>query len=213
MPTLPPAALLALALQHAPQVAPETMLAVIQAESGGDPFAIYDNTAKQSHRPATKAEAVATARRLLGRGHNIDSGLAQVNSANFARMGLTVETAFEQGESVRAGGAILTEAYRRCEPGRTPLEALRCALSIYNTGRSAAGIINGYVAKVWKAADVIVPAIRSAGPLPSPSPPPQDDDPSDPAPPSWDTFARVEWEIRMEERRSAPVTTVRRIKE
>ena len=48
--------------------------------------------------------------------------------------------------------------------------ALRCAASVYNTGREQAGILNGYQADVWRAAAQVVPAIQfsAAGTLPSP---------------------------------------------
>ena len=82
----------------------------------------------------------------------------QVNSANLARTGLTVTTAFDAGESMRAGAMILTAAYRQClrgnanPTGDAQQAALRCAASVYNTGREQAGILNGYQADVWRAA-------------------------------------------------------------
>src|SRR6185437_13415850 len=54
--------------------------------------------------------------------------------------------------------------------------ALRCAASVYNTGREQAGILNGYQANVWRAAAQIVPAIQFSvnGSLSSPSVTPED---------------------------------------
>lgn len=162
---------LQLAASAAPSVAPETLAAFAQAESRLEPLAIGDNDTGRSYRLATVAEAVALASSLLAQRHSLDLGIMQVNSANLPRVGLTVETAFDPAQSIRAGAAILTEAYLRCRRGGDVAEqpALRCAASIYNTGREQAGILNGYQARVWRTAAQLVPAIQSAasaGPLP-----------------------------------------------
>ena len=214
MPSLPPTVLLALALQNAPQVAPETMLAVVQAETGGDPLALYDNADKQGYRPKSKAEAVALARRLVAAGHSIDAGVAQLNSANWPRFNVTAETAFDPAVSIKAAGELMVSDYRICLQMRLPKEALRCMISRYNTGDGFKGVGNGYVAKVWKAADLVVPAIKNAGPLPPPPPAETpDDDPSDPAPPAWDVFARADWEMRRADQKAAAPAVVKVIQE
>jgi hypothetical protein len=111
-----------------------------------------------------------------------------VNSANLARTGLTVTTAFDAGESMRAGAMILTAAYRRClrgdnnPNGAEQQAALRCAASLYNTGDEQAGIHNGYQANVWRDAARIVPAIQFSTPGTLPSPPVAPEDVVAPAP-------------------------------
>jgi type IV secretion system protein VirB1 len=165
-----------LASEHAPMVNTSTLLAFAFHESRLHPFAIHDNVTGQSAFPSSAAEAVALARTHLADGHSLDLGIMQVNSANLARTGLTVSTAFNAGESMRAGALILTAAYRQCLHGNDSPNgvgqqaALRCAASIYNTGNDQAGILNGYQADVWRAAAQIVPAIQlsGAGALPSP---------------------------------------------
>jgi len=168
-----------LAAARAPEVNVGTLLAFASYESQLRPFAIHDNTTGQSAFPASVADATGLANTLLNLGHNLDLGIMQVNSANFARTGLTVRTAFDPGESMRAGSLILIAAYRQCSrghfiPGQAGQQvALRCAASVYNTGREQAGILNGYQPGVWRAAAVIVPAIRFAvgtGPPPSAAP-------------------------------------------
>jgi hypothetical protein len=78
---------------------------------------------------------------------------------------------------MRASAMILTAAYRQClhgndSPNGTRQQAaLRCAASIYNTGREQAGILNGYQADVWRAAAQVVPAIQLSGVGALPSPP------------------------------------------
>jgi type IV secretion system protein VirB1 len=164
-----------LAAAHAPEVNTGTLLAFASYESQLRPFAIHDNTTGQSVFPASAADAAALANALLAIGHSLDLGIMQVNSANFARTGLTVTTAFDAGESMRGGAVILTAAYRQClrgnlAPGSAEQQAaLRCAASVYNTGREQAGILNGYQPGVWRAAAQIVPAIQfAAGNVPPP---------------------------------------------
>ena len=162
---------LQLAVSVAPSIAPETLAAFAQAESKLEPLAIGDNDTGASYRPATTAAAVALATSLLSQQHSLDLGIMQINSANLARVGMTVAMAFDPGQSIRAGAVILADAYQRCRRNGTIEEqaALRCAASIYNTGKERAGIANGYQARVWRAAALLVPAIQSAAsadPLP-----------------------------------------------
>jgi type IV secretion system protein VirB1 len=181
-----------LAAENAPAVNVGTLLAFAWFESKLRPWAIHNNTTRVNEFPASRAEAVARASTLLNLNHNLDLGLCQVNSANLARTGLTVTTAFDPGRSMRAGASILVAAYQRCLHGNehaTPTEqqaALRCAASIYNTGREQAGILNGYQSGVWRAAEQIVPAIQfgAAGNPPSPPAKPEDVVAPVPRPPS-----------------------------
>jgi type IV secretion system protein VirB1 len=141
------------------------------------------------HGPAV-TEAVELTRSLLAEDHSLDLGLMQINDANLAKTGLTIEAAFDPAESVRAGGLILIDAYQRCDgqPDR-----MRCMDSIYNTGHPVGGIRNDYAARVWIAANQIVPAIQQAS-----SPPPAAPTPPDPCgqpPPSWDGYAVAAYEL------------------
>lgn len=164
---------LQLATLNAPSVAPETLASFAQYESRLNPNAIHDNSTGQTFLPETSTAATDLASSLLAKGHSLDLGIMQVNSANLPRVGLTVATAFDPGQSIRAGAVILVEAYQRCRRGDSVEEqaALRCAASIYNTGKETAGIANGYQAKVWRVAVQIVPAIQIAGEA-APSAPP-----------------------------------------
>lgn len=193
MTSLPLAVVLQLAVANAPQVAPETVAAFAQAESRLNPFAIYDNTARKSYAAASAGEAIAIARSLLDRGHSIDAGLMQINSANFARTGIDADTVFDPAHSVRAGAQILVDAYQWCQDRQPTAEPLRCMASVYNTGRPTAGERNGYVGKVFAAADHLVPAIRQA----VPEKPAAAAEPASPIvphacgppPPAWDGWA------------------------
>ena len=155
---------LQLATTFAPSVAPETLASFAQYESRLEPNAIHDNSTGETFLPATSFAASRLAASLLAQGHSLDLGIMQVNSANLPRVGLTVATAFDPGQSIRAGAVILVEAYQRCRHDGAVAEqaSLRCAASVYNTGKEEAGIANGYQARVWRTAAQIVPAIQFA---------------------------------------------------
>ncbi len=141
-------ALLALASQCAPSVAPETVLAIINTESSGEPFALNVNGGRQPAKQSNAADAVATARRYVAAGYSVDLGLGQINSRNMRWLGLTWETVFDPCTNVAALARVLTTNYNAVKPGRDPQTALRVALSMYNTGSQTRGFRNGYVAKV-----------------------------------------------------------------
>ena len=142
------AALLALASQCAPSVAPETVLAIIQTESSGEPFALNVNGGRQPVRQNNAADAAATARRYVAAGYSVDLGLGQINSRNMRWLGLTWDTVFDPCTNVAALARVLTTNYNAVSAGRDPQTALRVALSMYNTGSQTRGFHNGYVAKV-----------------------------------------------------------------
>lgn len=158
----------ALAQQCAPQVAHQTMAAIVRVESGFRPLAINVNGGNTLERqPANKAEAVATARWLIDNGYSIDLGVGQVNSKNLARKGLTVEAAFDPCANLGAAASILEDFYlsaRKQFPDEQT--ALRAAVSAYNTGSFSRGFDNGYVQKVVGNAAAAGGAARPADVIP-----------------------------------------------
>lgn len=156
------ATLLALASQCAPTVAPETVLAIIQTESSGEPFALNVNGGRQPARQNNAADAAATARRYVAAGYSVDLGLGQINSHNMRWLGLTWDTVFDPCTNVAALARVLTTNYNAVSAGRDPQTALRVALSMYNTGSQTRGFRNGYVAKVERNAGVFQSAVASA---------------------------------------------------
>lgn len=157
------ATVLAVLLQScAANIAPATMMAIIQVESEGDPYRIGVNSGGSLQRqPANAADASATARGLLRKGANFDAGMMQINSANFARLGVTAETVFDPCTNLRAGAFLLADNYSRARVAGH-VDPLRAALSEYNTGSRAKGLSNGYVRKVYAAANRGGPAPRPA---------------------------------------------------
>jgi type IV secretion system protein VirB1 len=126
----------------APRVGRRTMSSIVAVESGGDPLAIHDNTSN-------------------GRGHSVDLGLAQINSANLPSLGLSVRAMFDPCTNVRAGATILSAAYRQAQAHFGPGQfALRRAIGAYNTGSLTHG--DHYIAAVVAAAGVDFGARRIA---------------------------------------------------
>jgi len=133
---------------------PAVLGAIIAVESKGDPYALNVNGDVELVRaPGDYEQAVAMARWLERHGYSFDAGLAQVNSTNFAWLGLTVESVFEPCTNLRAAARVLEECQERATvrfgPGR---RALAAAVSCYNTGDFARGVLNGYVGAVLASA-------------------------------------------------------------
>ena len=207
------AAILTLASQCAPSVAPETVLAIIQTESSGEPFALNVNGGRQPAPQSTAADAAATAQRYVAAGYSVDLGLGQINSRNMRWLGLTWENVFDPCTNVAALARVLTSNYNAVKAGRDPQAALRVALSMYNTGSQTRGFRNGYVAKVIGNAGVANTGITLAQALPpvAVAPPASDDlrglltpenmvpqateaQPRPAPPPKWNVFERAAYD-------------------
>lgn len=142
-----------LILQCAMAVHPETVTAIIQQESGGNPFAL--NNQVTSFYPESRDEAVRLLHQSLRAGRSTDIGLMQVNSQWLRRLGIEAESLLDPCTNIRVGTWILAtnygEAWRR-HGAEKP--ALLAALSMYNTGSESRGMANGYVGKVTARAGV-----------------------------------------------------------
>lgn len=182
-----------LAAACAPTVHVDTLAAIARTESRFHAHAINDNTARRAYKPATRSEAVATASTLRRRGHSLDLGLMQINSANLGRLGMSIPDAFEPCRNIAGGARVLSDFFRQQPRSDDSQATLRRALSGYNTGSSSRGLANGYVGRVLASAELVVPAIRTSGAAvideragqgaqqqPSPQPPP-----------SWDVWANA----------------------
>ncbi|MDA8095278.1 MAG: lytic transglycosylase domain-containing protein [Betaproteobacteria bacterium] len=141
-------------LEHcAPRVAPLTMAAIVQQESGGNPLTIHDNTTGRTYHFETVSTAVRLARTLIRGGHSVDMGLAQINSANLASIGADVDHIFDPCTNLRAAQTILLRAWSQSGG------SLRGTLSAYNTGKTTGILGARYSASVYAQVDVAVPAI------------------------------------------------------
>lgn len=152
----------ALITRCAPTVHPETMAAVVSAESRGHQFAIADagpvnlpwaqrKALVRSLYPGSLQEAVSTAQSLIAQGHTVSLGVAQVNDRNLARLGVSIKDVFDPCTNLALGGRILTDFYERAvtQFGQGPA-ALNAALSAYNSGDWVRGAKDGYVARVYR---------------------------------------------------------------
>ena len=179
-----------LAAACAPSVAPETLAAIARTESGFDDTEVHDNATNRTYRPATRGEAIALSTELvIVDHHSVDLGLMQINSANLADLNLTITDAFDVCHNLTAGARILVAGYVAPAAGSDPQPAVLQALSRYNTGDPARGLVNGYVGRVQDSAEQVVPAIRLRG-EPTGAAPVTARQPASP-PPSWDVYAQA----------------------
>lgn len=175
----------------APMVHINTLAAIARAESHFRDDAIHDNTTGRQYSPRDHADAVAIATELISfRGHSVDLGLMQVNSANLPGLGITVDEIFDACKNLDAAGSLLAAAYRPDTTEADSQTMLLKAISRYNTGNAIKGFSNGYVAKVLAAAKEVVPAIQlDRSRHSSPDSPRNTPHP----PPSWDVFATARY--------------------
>ena len=144
---------LALALACAPQVDAGTARALVAVESGFNPHAIGIVGGALVRQPRHRAEALATARALHAGGWNFSIGLAQINVRNLARLGLSIDSAFDPCANLTAMQVVLGECFERASTRDGPDQsahqrALRHALSCYYSGNFVTGIKHGYVHRV-----------------------------------------------------------------
>lgn len=143
----------------APDVSVETMAAVVEVESGGNPLAIGVVGARLKTPPTTLEEAVATAEKLEALGKTFSVGLGQINAKNLAKLGLSYEQAFDPCTNLQAASKILSGCYQRAQKqAASEAEALNDAFSCYYSGNFERGYQRGpkgepsYVEKVRAAA-------------------------------------------------------------
>jgi type IV secretion system protein VirB1 len=137
-------------------------------ESGGDDLSINVNRGPRV-RARSAADDAALVRRYMAQGYTVDVGLAQINSANFARLGVTVEQVFDPCTNLRLASSILQEGYGLASRHYAGLDAISATYSLYNTGTLTRGFRNGYVSRVWSAATGMG-TIETVPPIPGSAP-------------------------------------------
>lgn len=157
---------LALAQECAPTVAPQTMAAIVNVESGYNPYAIGVVGGRLARQPKSREEAVATAKALEANGWNFSVGVAQVNRYNLPKYQISYEQAFDACANLRVGSKILEECYSRAAKGTAePQAALHAAFSCYYSGNFTRGFRPdaigqpSYVQKVLASAELPMKAI------------------------------------------------------
>ena len=140
----------ALAAICAPSVPADTLAAIAQTESSLDELAISGERS-----PGSIGAAIGRGRERIAAAEASALGIMQISSANFAKLHLTVADAFDPCRNIAAGAAILEAVYTRAHDRvGSDKTALLDAISAYNTGNFEHGYLNGYVAKVVRAAEV-----------------------------------------------------------
>ncbi len=162
------AAVTLLAQQCASEVATEAVVPLVMTESGGDDLSINVNRGPRV-RARSVAEGAALVRRYMALGYTVDVGLAQINSSNFARLGVSVEQVFDPCTNLRLASTILQQGYDLASRHYTGMDAISATYSLYNTGTLMRGFRNGYVGRVWSAATGLG-SIAAAPPIPGSTP-------------------------------------------
>lgn len=151
--------ILALINECSPNVHPQTMMAIVQKESGGNPFALHDNGSGKSYFPKTYAEAVSLAMQLVSAGKSVDIGLAQINSKNLPRLGYSVNQIIDPCTNLKASERILIDGWNR-SGGH-----LKKTLSVYNTGKTTSTVGYQYAHDVAsKAKKYTIPSVIEGTP-------------------------------------------------
>ncbi|OYV41613.1 MAG: hypothetical protein B7Z75_14870 [Acidocella sp. 20-57-95] len=144
-----------LAARCAPDMPESVLRGVARTESNFYPWRLHDNSTHFSASPASLANAEPA-------------------------LGMTIGAALDPCASLAGGAAVLRAAYGSGPVYTGQQAALLMALSIYNTGSSLKGIMNGYVRRVMRHADEAASGF-SASPLPPAIAPDM--------PPAWDVSA------------------------
>lgn len=184
------AAVMGLAQHCAPGIALEAMIPQVQVESHFNELAIGIKGRSISAKSVAQAAQLATS--YIAAGYSVDLGLAQINSHNLNRLGMSVQDAFDPCTSLSAASVILTENYQAASVSYAGIDAINVAWSLYNSGSTTRGFHNGYVQKIWTAANGLLPQMRQllapGQPLPTqiadaaPAPGPSDSEGAAPAP-------------------------------
>jgi type IV secretion system protein VirB1 len=124
------------------------MAAVMEVESGYNPYAIGIVGGRLARQPKNAEEAVATALQLEANGWNFSLGVAQVNRHNLPKYQINYAQAFDACTSVRVGSKILEECYvRALKITANPQSALHAAFSCYYSGNFTRGFKPDVVGK------------------------------------------------------------------
>src|SRR6266567_4414460 len=147
----------------APDVPLVTLRAIARAESAFHPYALSLDyplrTAREqglsqggiflARQPRDAAEARTWAHWLVQHGHSVSIGLMQISTRHARDLNLTADQLFDPCTNLRAGAQILKAAYQQAAAVRGKgQDALRRALSSYNSGSEILGFDNGYVSNV-----------------------------------------------------------------
>ncbi|MCK9704744.1 lytic transglycosylase domain-containing protein, partial [Pseudomonas syringae pv. syringae] len=131
-------AFLALAMQCAPSIHPDTLTPIVKTESSFNPYAIGVVGKVLPRQPQSLDEAVLVVKQLVEEGANFSIGLGQINRQHFDVN--RPESVFEPCTNLRMSAAVLEQCYAVAsakEPNRQA--ALHKAISCYYSGNPKGG--------------------------------------------------------------------------
>jgi type IV secretion system protein VirB1 len=149
-----------------PESSENTLRAIVEVESGGNPSAMQidfprallhrwklsPGSLRLKRQPTDQKEALEWLNALATFHIFVDLGLMQISTAEANRLGIAPASLLDPCTNLRVGWRILQEDYtaeaRRSGPGQ---DALKHAISRYNTGDPERGVDNGYVSRVLAA--------------------------------------------------------------
>jgi type IV secretion system protein VirB1 len=152
--------LIPLILACAPFVSPDTMTTYIEQRSEADPLAIHITDTDRWIRPQSEAEAIAAATKLVEEGMDIEAGLAQIKSAEWAQYGLTPETVFDPCKSLGAAERVLVADYRA--PKHSPPRSAQGRL-MWRAGSRSYGMTQRRLMLPRRAAKAVLPSCNFYG--------------------------------------------------
>lgn len=146
----------------APRMDTRTAAAIVERESYGNSWAVYDDTSRRSYAPTSYRDAVDLAHILLEQGHDLDLGLGQVNSVHLGQPGVSVETMLHPCPNLREAQAVYNAAFAASGDERR-------ALIAYNgSGATSAGYADAVIAAKSSAFVAAVLTSRVSAPTPKP---------------------------------------------
>lgn len=132
------AAFLALAVQCAPDIAPDTLARVVKTESGFNQWAIGVVGKPLVSQPQTKEEALSVVKKLVKENANFSIGLGQINRQYFDAN--DAESVFEPCSNLKMASAVLKDCYSRAlDESDTTQQALKKTFSCYYSGNFIRG--------------------------------------------------------------------------
>jgi type IV secretion system protein VirB1 len=149
---------IALAMQCAVTVHPDTAMDVVRVESGLNPYAIAEIIPKEermkdgksviTHLPNNKKDALSIVRNIEIKKRRYSVGLMQITSTNFDKFNVDAEKLFNPCTNLTVFEKILTDCYTR---GKTLKNALSCYYTgNFNTGKKKESEFNqtSYVERI-----------------------------------------------------------------
>lgn len=132
------ATFLALAMQCAPDVAPDTLSRIVKTESGFNPWAIGVVGKPLNRQPQTKEEALKAVKQLAKENANFSIGFAQINRQYFNIK--DAESVFSPCTNLKMGAEILKDCYSRAlNTSASEQHALKKSFSCYYSGNYTRG--------------------------------------------------------------------------